>query len=121
MLRAAVDDGLLTSNPAEKLGRQLRLITPKVTRQENIKSMTRDQRQRFLAQAEEDSPHLYHSSLRDLGRYRHAARGGGRTSMERSGLFESRAKNRTGVLGSCNTWRDTDTQVRPWANCRSVP
>ena len=59
MLRAAVDDGLLTSNPAEKLGRQLRLVTPKVTRQENIKSMTREQRQCFLAHAQQDWPHLY--------------------------------------------------------------
>ena len=50
--RAAVDDGLLTNNPAEKLGRQLRLVTPKVTRQENIKSMTREQRQCFLVQAQ---------------------------------------------------------------------
>jgi integrase len=59
MLRAAVDDGLLTNNPAEKLGRQLRLVTPKMTRQENIKAMTREQRQCFLAQAQQDSPHLY--------------------------------------------------------------
>ena len=59
MLRAAVDDGLLTNNPAEKLGRQLRLVTPKVTRQENIKSMTREQRLCFLVQAQQDCPRLY--------------------------------------------------------------
>ncbi|MGZ9190039.1 MAG: tyrosine-type recombinase/integrase, partial [Nitrospira sp.] len=48
MLQAAVDDGLLLANPAEKLGRQLRLVVPKATRQEVIKAMTRDERQRFL-------------------------------------------------------------------------
>ena len=59
MLRAAVDDGLLTSNPAEKLGRQLRLVTSKATRQENVKSMTREQRQLFLADAQRECPRLY--------------------------------------------------------------
>ena len=42
MLRAAVDDGVLLSNPAEKLGRQLRLVASKATRQEEIKAMTRE-------------------------------------------------------------------------------
>jgi len=37
MLRAAVDDGLLLTNPADKLGRQLRLVTSKTTRQEAVK------------------------------------------------------------------------------------
>jgi integrase len=58
MLRAAVDDGILISNPAE-LGRQLRLITPKSARQENIKAMTREQRQLFLATAQHEIPRLY--------------------------------------------------------------
>jgi hypothetical protein len=31
MLRAAVDDGLIVTNPAETLGRQLRLVTSKAT------------------------------------------------------------------------------------------
>jgi integrase len=48
MLKAAVDDGVLLSNPAEKLGRQLRLVTSKATRQEEIKAMSRAQRQLFL-------------------------------------------------------------------------
>ncbi|MBU6435080.1 MAG: site-specific integrase, partial [Nitrospirae bacterium] len=51
MLKASVDDGVLLSNPAEKLGRQLRLVTPKATRQEEIKAMTRAERQRFLLTA----------------------------------------------------------------------
>ena len=59
MLRAAVDDGLLSSNPAEKLGRQLRLVTPKATRQENVKSMTREQRQLFLNTAQRECFRLY--------------------------------------------------------------
>jgi len=51
VLRAAVDDGLLTANPAEKLGRQLRLVTSHTTRQEQIKAMTAQQRQTFLTEA----------------------------------------------------------------------
>jgi integrase len=34
MLRAATDDGLIVVNPAEKLGRRLRLVTSKTARQE---------------------------------------------------------------------------------------
>ncbi len=51
MLNAAADDGVLLANPAEKLGRQLRLIAPKATRQEEIKAFTREQRDSFLVKA----------------------------------------------------------------------
>ena len=59
MLRSAVDDGLILANPAEKFGRQLRLVTPKATRQEDIKAMTREQRQIFLVAAREHEPRYY--------------------------------------------------------------
>jgi integrase len=59
MLRAAVDDGVLALNPAEKLGRQLHLVTPKAVRQEEIKAMTREQRQRFLITAAREAPRYY--------------------------------------------------------------
>ncbi len=59
MLRAAVDDGVLSLNPAEKLGRQLHLVVPKAVRQEEIKSMTREQRQRFLTTAAQEAPRYY--------------------------------------------------------------
>ena len=59
MLRAAVDDGIMPVNPAEKLGRQLHLVTPKAVRQEEIKAMTREQRQRFLTTAARETPHYY--------------------------------------------------------------
>jgi integrase len=102
MLRAAVDDGLLTNNPAEKLGRQLRLVTPKVTRQENIKAMTREQRQCFLAQAQQDCPRLYplFATLAGTG-----MRLGEVVALQWSDVdyLEPRAKNRAGVLGSCNS------------------
>jgi integrase len=62
MLRAAVDDGVLLSNPAEKLGRQLHLVASKTTRQENIKAMTREQRQAFLGAAAQE-PLRYHALL----------------------------------------------------------
>jgi integrase len=59
MLHAAIDDGILLSNPAERLGRQLRLLTSKATRQEEIKAMTKDQRRRFLEVAAGTMPNFY--------------------------------------------------------------
>ena len=58
-LKAAMDDGVLLSNPAEKLGRQLRLMTPKATRKENIKAMTREQRQLFLQTVATETSRYY--------------------------------------------------------------
>jgi len=59
MLKVSVDDGVLLSNPAEKLGRQLRLVTPKATRQEQIKAMTKEQRHLFLETAVKVLPRTY--------------------------------------------------------------
>jgi integrase len=59
LLAAAVDDGVIPLNPAEKLGRHLRLVTPKAVRQEEIKAMTREQRQVFLAAAAQITPGYY--------------------------------------------------------------
>jgi hypothetical protein len=52
MLNAAVDDGLILANPADKLGRALRLAKNATTRQEEIKAMTREQASSFLAAAQ---------------------------------------------------------------------
>ena len=43
LLNAAVDDGVIITNPADKLGRTLRLVVNAKTRQEEVKAMTRDQ------------------------------------------------------------------------------
>jgi integrase len=51
MLNAAVDDGLIAANPADKLGRALKLVTRTKVRQETIKAMDRFQRDRFLTTA----------------------------------------------------------------------
>jgi integrase len=59
LLAAAVDDGVLAANPAEKLGRHLRLVVPKAVRQEEIKAMTREQRQLFLITAAKETPGYY--------------------------------------------------------------
>jgi integrase len=56
LLTAAVDDGVIPVNPAEKLGRQLRLVVPKSARQEEIKAMTREQREVFLQTAANETP-----------------------------------------------------------------
>ncbi len=56
LLAAAVDDGVIPANPAEKLGRQLRLVMPKAARQEEIKAMTREQRELFLQTAAKQTP-----------------------------------------------------------------
>jgi len=52
MLGGAVDDGVIAANPADKLGRQLRLGHTRAARQEHIKAMTREQVAHFLATAE---------------------------------------------------------------------
>jgi integrase len=59
MLNAALDDGVVLANPAEQLGRQLRLVTPKAIRQEEIKAMTRGQRRLFLEVAARHEPRYY--------------------------------------------------------------
>ena len=51
MLNAAVDDGVILANPADKLGRHLKLVPATTTRQEDIKAMTRQQLAAFLAAA----------------------------------------------------------------------
>ncbi len=58
MLNSAVDDGVILANPADKLGRQLRLIQPAKARQEEIKAFTAEQLAEFLAaSAEHDLRH----------------------------------------------------------------
>lgn len=59
MLSAAVDDGVLLANPASRLGRTLRLVPAKATRQEDIKAMTREQLATFLGVATVDEPRTY--------------------------------------------------------------
>jgi integrase len=49
MLNAAIDDGILVANPADKLGRLLKLHIASAKRQEEIKAMTREQLATFLA------------------------------------------------------------------------
>ena len=51
MLNAAVDDGVIAVNPANRLGRPLRLAPSPSARQETIKAMTREQLAAFLAAA----------------------------------------------------------------------
>jgi integrase len=49
MLNAAIDDGIITSNPASRLGKSLHLATSAKQRQEEVKAMTRGQLQVFLS------------------------------------------------------------------------
>ena len=56
MLNAAVDDGVILANPAERLGRKLRLVKSPTTRQEEIKAFTREQLSSFLAWALSTAP-----------------------------------------------------------------
>ncbi|BFU90929.1 MAG: site-specific integrase [Nitrospira sp.] len=67
MLQAAIDDGLLIMNPASELGRSLRIILPKRTRQDRIKALTWEQRQSFLTTAARVTPRLYPLFLTMLG------------------------------------------------------
>jgi hypothetical protein len=49
---AAVDDGVILSNPAGRLGRQLRLVQRAGERQEAIKAFTREQLAHLLGMVE---------------------------------------------------------------------
>jgi len=51
MLNAAIDDGVLVANPADKLGRYLRLVPVTAARQDEIKAFTRLQLAAFLGAA----------------------------------------------------------------------
>lgn len=51
MLNAAIDDGIIAHNPADKLGRQLRLAAKPKQRQDKIKALSREQLEDFLKAA----------------------------------------------------------------------
>ncbi len=51
MLNAGVDDGLIVANPADRLGRHMRLAASPKARQEEVKALTREQLAAFLAGA----------------------------------------------------------------------
>ncbi len=59
MLNAAVDDGVILANPADRLGRQLRLTLSKATRQEQIKAFNRHQLDAFLTVTSTQEPRWY--------------------------------------------------------------
>lgn len=67
MLNAAVDDRLILANPAERLGRQLRLLPSKTARQESIKAFNREQVAALLAGVQKADP-LYASLFLTLAR-----------------------------------------------------
>ena len=58
MLNAALDDGIIMSNPAAKLGRQLR-ITSSASDREESKAMSRQELSKFLAAAREREPRWF--------------------------------------------------------------
>lgn len=57
MLNAAVDDGVILANPADRLGRQIRLASR--ARQEEIKALIRGQLESLLAQAAQHDPRFH--------------------------------------------------------------
>ena len=59
MLNAAIEDGLMASNPAAKFGRILKLTVSRTTVQEQTEAMKKAQRQLFLATASHESPRYY--------------------------------------------------------------
>jgi len=56
LLNAAIDDGVILANPADRVGRHLRLSRPPRARQDEIKAMTREQLARLLAAAGRVAP-----------------------------------------------------------------
>jgi hypothetical protein len=61
MLNPAIEDGLIASNPAANLGRVLKLGVSRSTTQEEIKALTKEQRQLFLATTYKSAPRYYPS------------------------------------------------------------
>ena len=59
LLNAAMEDGLIATNPAANLGRALKLTISKATLQEEIKALTKEQRQLFLSTALRETPRYY--------------------------------------------------------------
>jgi integrase len=59
MLNSAIEDGLIASNPAANLGRVLKLGVSRSTTQEDIKALTKEQRQLFLATTYKSRPRYY--------------------------------------------------------------
>ncbi len=59
MLNAAVEDGIILANPADKLGRSLRLSTAAKYRESEIKALDREQLSAFLKTAAEVEPRYY--------------------------------------------------------------
>ena len=56
MLSAAVDDGVISTNPALKLGKSLSLVVSPKARSEQIKALDADQLATFLTVAERVTP-----------------------------------------------------------------
>jgi integrase len=59
MLNAAQDDGVIFANPANRLGKALRLVRSKATRQEEIKAFDRRQLSTLLGGVLATAPRLY--------------------------------------------------------------
>ena len=59
LLNAAMEDGLIATNPAANLGRVLKLTISKATHQEEIKALTKEQRHLFLVTALRETPRYY--------------------------------------------------------------
>ena len=59
MLNAAIDDGVILANPADRMGRQFRLTTTAKDREQEIKAMDREQLACFLAAAKEMGGRYY--------------------------------------------------------------
>ncbi len=59
MLNAALDDGLIVANPADKLGKLLRLGRTRSVRQEQIRAFDREELERFLGASLEAAPRLH--------------------------------------------------------------
>jgi integrase len=55
----AIDEEIITSNPASRMGRRFKLVTPPRVQGEQIKAFTREQLACFLATAAETEPHYY--------------------------------------------------------------
>ena len=59
LLNSAVDDGLLSANPSNKLGRSLKLAFPPAARQDQLKALNRQELARLLAVTTKTASRFY--------------------------------------------------------------
>ena len=116
MLNHAIEDGVIATNAAARLGRVLKLTVSKATTQEEIKAMTEGQRQLFLATAYREAPRYYPLFFLLAGTGMRLGEGLA-LQPEDLDLFREDDSHCPCLFRS---WGTRHAEIRPWAHCGDV-